>query len=150
MIQDRLDHLELYTSLSPRLTVGLRALRFDDLAGRADGRYPIEGEDIFAIVQRYTTKPLDAGKWEAHRKYIDIQYIAAGVERMGRADLDRLAVVEPYAEDRDVLFLAGTGDLLTVRAGEFVIFHPHDAHMPGLAAGAPAAVTKIVIKVRAG
>jgi biofilm protein TabA len=150
MILDRLDRFALYTVLGDRLARGLLALREAALHERPDGKYAIDGEDVFAMVQRYTTRPPEQGRWEAHRQYIDIQYIAAGVERMGRTDLDRLKVVEPYDAARDVMFLAGDGDIVTVRAGEFVIFHPQDAHMPGLADGGPGAVTKVVVKVRVG
>jgi YhcH/YjgK/YiaL family protein len=148
MILDRLDRAELYASLSPPLARAFAFLASPDLAGLADGRHEIDGDRLFAIVDRYITRPAAAGAWEAHRRYIDLQYVVAGSERLGHASLDRL-VAGPYDADRDRLPLTGEGDVVTLSAGDFALLFPHDAHMPGLAAGAPAPVHKVVLKIAA-
>ena len=70
----------------------------------------------------------------------------SGVELMGHAPLASLRV-GVYDESRDFVAAEGDGDFFRMTAGSFVIFWPGDAHMPGLAAGAPAALRKIVVKV---
>jgi len=35
----------------------------------------------------YQTKPREQGIWEAHRKYIDVQYMIQGSELMGWASI---------------------------------------------------------------
>jgi YhcH/YjgK/YiaL family protein len=112
------------------------------------GKYPIDGDDVFALVQTYESRPRQEGKWEAHRKFIDVQFVAQGKEQLGWANLNRLKVSEPYSDENDVLFLEGEGDFVTAEAGTFVIFAPQDAHMPGIAAGNPQKVKKVVVKVR--
>ena len=149
MILDHIQNALQYHRLSDHLSIALCALQKPDLLRAEPGRYELQGEDVFALPQRYTTKPHDQGKWEAHRKYIDVQYIVSGTEVMGHALLHNLTVSEPYNEEKDVLFLLGKGNLLIVSAGMFTIFFPHDVHMPTLAVAAPAPVHKIVIKVRA-
>ena len=83
MIVDRIENAELYTALSPRIAMALRALRDTDLATREVGRYELDGDRVFALIHRYETKPVEKGIWEAHRKYIDVQYVARGDEQKG-------------------------------------------------------------------
>ena len=59
------------------------------------GKIPIQGDQVFALVRDNTTKPRAQGTWEAHRKYIDVQFLAAGVEEMGYANIKRKAGVLP-------------------------------------------------------
>jgi biofilm protein TabA len=147
MVLDRLDNAAAYQALFPRLRQAFDFLRSADLAGLPQGRHDVAGNDLFALVQEYRTKPDSEGFWESHRKYIDVQYVVAGAERMGYANLATLSVRQPYDADKDLLILDGSGDFFTVGAGMFTIFAPQDAHMPCLAVGEPAAVRKVVIKV---
>jgi YhcH/YjgK/YiaL family protein len=151
MITDLIEHGRRYTSLSPRF-----AAAFDFLeklpAGQPDGRCDIEGDNCFALVQSYITRPLAQGKFEAHRKYIDIQFIQAGRETMLWAPLAALRqVTEPYAAEKDVAFFATPPQWTPINlcAGQFAIFFPEDGHAPGLEYGGPAEVRKTVIKILA-
>jgi len=147
MLIDHLRNAEAYACLQPGLAQALAFLASAPLATLAPGRHAIADDRVFALVQDYATKPREQGFWEAHRRFIDVQYVVSGTELLGYAPLDSLTVTEPYAADRDLVLLAGAGDMLTVRAGTFVILFPRDAHMPGLACGAPAPVRKVVVKV---
>ena len=112
------------------------------------GKIPIQGDQIYALVQDNTTKTRDQGVWEAHRKYIDVQFVAAGVEEMGYANIQTLTVKQPYDEQVDYALFDGSGSFVTVAAGSFTIFFPEDGHIPGSAVdGQPAAVRKVVVKV---
>ncbi len=147
MIIDRLERAPLYYGLGGGIARGLRWLAATDLDAISLGRHDIDGFDIWAGVNEYDTKPVEKGLWEAHEKYIDIQYIVRGSERMGWTDIERLHVSKEYDEARDVVFLDGNGDLILVPEGSFVIFFPHDGHMPMIAADSPAQVRKVVVKV---
>jgi biofilm protein TabA len=99
------------------------------------------------MVQEYDSQPVGAEKFEAHRRFIDIQYIASGEEIMYYAELEQLTPGE-YHADKDYMDLDGAGLALTVRAGDFVIFFPQDAHLSSRCTGAgPRPVRKVVIKV---
>jgi len=148
VIVDRLENAELYSGLGETLAAGLRFLQDNDVAAMAPGRREIAGEDLFAMVQEYEPKPAEQGLWEAHRRYIDIQYIARGVERIGYANVCRLAIQREYDADNDAMFLEGQGDLFMLREGMFAIFWPEDAHMPGLEAESRGQVKKVVVKVK--
>ncbi len=147
MVFDRLENSSVYEALHPRLAAAFNYLRTTNLAQLEVGRHAIDGDDVFALVQEYQTKPDAEGFWESHRRYIDVQYVIAGSERMGYACQSTLTVRQPYDADRDLLIYDGHGDFLTVAAGSFTIFMPPDAHMPCLAVGAASKVRKVVIKV---
>ena len=90
MILDELRNAALYRSISPRMALALDFLQKTDLAGLAPGRHPLEGESVFALLLNLETKPKKLAFWEAHRRYIDVQYLFEGAERMGRADIRAL------------------------------------------------------------
>jgi len=147
MLTDRLANAALYRSLSPRIADALDYLAARDFAKIADGRHAIDGDHLFALVQRYTSKPLAEGRWEAHRKYIDLQYVVSGTEQIGYVSIDQLAA-EPHDEERDLAWLSGTaGQWITVPAGHFMLLWPGDAHMPQIATGAPSEILKVVVKI---
>src|SRR5262249_18280705 len=118
VILDQLAHAELYRRLGERFAAGFDYLK-RDLAQVADGRYEILGDDVFAMVQSYDTKPQEAGRWEAHRRYADIQFMISGRERMGVAPLERMKSQAPYDADKDVEFFTGEGQFVTVEQGSF-------------------------------
>jgi YhcH/YjgK/YiaL family protein len=159
MIADRLEHLERYRGLDPRLDRGLEALR--RLAGgppAADGRHELEGADLYASFSSYeTASPLEK-PFEVHRRYIDIQAVLAGRELLYWAPLAGLAAHQAYSEAEDVAFFedpAGGGAGLLLDPGSFVVLFPQDAHKPGCrvaggsgGTGGAGQVRKLVLKVR--
>ncbi len=146
VILDAIEHAGRYAAISPALGAALRFLRETDLHSLPEGRIEIDGERVFATVSAYRTRPVEQGRWEAHRRYGDVQAMIAGTERMGVAPLSAMREVVPYDATGDVAFFAGRGDFVTVGEGAFAVFFPQDAHMPQICAEAPAMVRKLVIK----
>jgi YhcH/YjgK/YiaL family protein len=147
MFIDSLANTAVTDALPPRLKRAVEYLRTTDLSTLAAGRFDVDGDRIFALLQDYTTRPAAETKWEAHRRHIDVQCVLAGSERMGYQHLSRATVTEPYDPDRDVAFFQPGTDFLTVSAGMYAIFWPDDVHAPQGAAGEPASVRKVVVKV---
>ena len=83
------------------------------------------------------------GFWEAHRKYLDVQYVAAGFEHMGYAAAATLQAGR-YEEDKDFIKLEGDGEFFLLSKGYFCILAPQDAHMPGMALGPSAPVLALI------
>lgn len=146
MIIDRLKNASLYFGLHKRLEAAFSYLQNTDFSEVEPGRYEVEGTNIYALVQQYESKPKEKGRWEAHRRYMDIQYIWEGEELFGYAYLDDLNTIS-YDENKDFVTLEGKGDFVTLHSGSFVIVAPQDAHMPGIAISTPKPVKKIVVKV---
>jgi YhcH/YjgK/YiaL family protein len=147
MIIDKIKNSKMYHSLHPGIAEGLKFLASADFNSIAPGKYEIQGDEIFVIVQDYQTQPKEEKRWEAHRKYIDIQYIASGAELMGYANIDKLDPVTEYDSAKDIIFLEGKGDFLEAQTGTFVILAPDDAHMPGVDLNGTQDVRKAVVKV---
>lgn len=151
MIIDLIEYAHLYQSLSKRISKALEYIKQTDLKNLQPGKYDIDGENIFALVSEYETKLESEGKPEAHRKYIDVQYVISGEERMGYAPLNKQEILEPYKNENDIIFYKGENHLsgsCRIDEGMFAIFFPTDVHMPGINTGRTSHVKKLVIKVR--
>lgn len=122
----------------------------NDLAKLELKRYDIDGDDLFATVSEYMSKNEETTKFEAHRKYIDIQYVISGNEIMNIAPLKTVKdVVAQYDAAKDIEFMTANKVInYTASPSNFFIFFPSDAHRPGLKSGVSSPVRKIVIKVK--
>ncbi len=147
MIIDHIDNAPRYYGLGAGIEAGLRFLKPADLQNMPPGKKAINGEKLFVIVSEYTTAAEASVKWEAHQRYIDIQYMVSGMEAMEYQCVANLELETRYDEAKDVLFLRGAGNRFLVPSGFFVIFYPQDAHRPGLCVHHPQAVRKVVVKV---
>lgn len=148
MIIDLLENAATYESLGEGFARAFAYLRSGRPATDPVGSHRLDGDNLYVNVEEYTSKPIEQGRFEAHRQYADVQYVVTGCERMGYAPLDVVKVVEPYDARRDVAFFTGQGVMLRVPAGTFTVFLPQDAHMPCIADGSPAPVRKVVVKIR--
>jgi biofilm protein TabA len=157
MIYDRLENLGSYEGISKNLDAAIARLREGGLDRLELGKHPVDGEKVFLLAQSYETKdPPAGGRYEAHRKYMDIQLLTEGEESCYYESLEGLETLEPYAADRDAGFYKGSrpglgpgsgGLALRLEPGFFAVFFPQDAHMPCCAAHDKRAVRKIVVKV---
>ena len=150
MIVTDINHIEHQVSMTAALKKAIEFLRRPDIHNMADGRVDIDGQQVFALVQRYETVKTDAPKFEYHRKYIDIQYIVSGEEVIGWAPVEQMTITEAYDMEKDICFGIAPKKEITIvhlQVGQLAVFYPEDGHAPKLAAGLPSAVFKIVVKV---
>ena len=148
MVIDEIKNASLYFGMGKGIERALRYLKETDFSKMEPGRYELDGSNIYAMVNCYQTKREEESSWEAHRKYIDVQFIVEGAERMGYANLNKMKVSQEYNSENDFLILKGEGNFFTVPERTFVIFGPEDVHMPNLAIGKPQQVKKIVVKIK--
>lgn len=150
MIISEMTHIGSQISMTAHIQKALFFLQQQDIRGLADGKVEIDGDRIFAIVQRYETMATDVPKFEYHRRYIDIQFIVSGEEIIGWAPAERMTITEPYNMDKDICFgevPAGKWTPVHLQTGQLAVMWPEDGHAPKIAAGTPASVMKIVVKV---
>lgn len=149
MILTTLDEADAYAVLAPGIDTGLAWLRAFDPA-TPDGRHPIDGDAVFALVSSYDTKPATEIRFEAHRRHVDLQLVFSGTERILVAPTPEMEIETPYAEENDIVFFtdARVSSSILMRTGDLAVFHPRDAHKPGCMAGGRDPVRKIVVKVR--
>lgn len=107
--------------------------------------YPLENGNRFFVSAGTTVAPSVA---EAHRKFVDVQYIVKGQEVMGYAPLERCAVAEPFSEEKDIGMYSGDFQYLTIGEGMCYVAFPEDAHMPSRHLETPNDFVKIVVKLK--
>jgi biofilm protein TabA len=146
MILDTLENAARYAGFKPGISEGFGFLDHPGVAELEPGKYEISGDRVYAIIEKNDGRNVEDGKLEAHRKYLDIQYIISGDESMGWSPLSELATSSKgYDEERDLEFFDGEPQtLVKVPEGSFTIFLPTDAHLPGIGKGP---IHKIVVKV---
>jgi len=150
MIVDRIENSYLYRALGANITKALEVLKETNFTAKQNGRYDIDGDNLYYLVQRYTTEPAEKRRPEAHEQYIDIQYLADGREAMGYCLLEELEIDTPYNDQKDIIFYKPPADIGTVHLlpGVFAILYPQDGHMPKCQLDGPAEVLKVVVKVK--
>jgi len=147
MIIDVLENANLYHEINSKFSKAFNFLRNADLLNLDAGKYEIEGTNIYALVDNYFTRSKEEGMWEAHRRYIDIQFVVKNKEQIGYANLKQMQNCTTYDQAKDILFFKGMGSYFIIPAGTFVILTPQDVHMPGIAIEKPQPVKKIVLKI---
>ncbi|MHC4782932.1 MAG: NanQ anomerase/TabA/YiaL family protein [Planctomycetota bacterium] len=150
MILDQFESSLIYAGLGKKIAIGLGLLNEDSVCNAAPGKYEVDGENLFYIVDEYETKPVQEGRLEIHRKYLDIQYIVSGEECIGVAPLEGLTEETVYDGKRDLAFYKFEPSMskLHLKQGMFAIFWPNEPHMPGRSINKTEMVKKIVVKIR--
>ena len=148
MLYGTLRHLDDCRGIHPGVMRGLELLRDTDFSKLPDGRYEVDGERLFYSLQSYTNKPANDTP-EAHRRYIDIQFLISGREWMDVAPLEDMTEVVESRPEGDIWLHRGPASGRMLLAGDrFAVLWPGDAHAPGIAVnGQPEPCRKCVVKV---
>lgn len=149
MVIDNLQNAFLYFGLRKNFQLAFEYLQQTDFSQIKNGKIELDGENVFAIVNRYETHSAEELKWEAHRKYIDVQFVASGFEQIGIVDIGEMSPATEYDEKNDVQFFTGEGKQFPLNEKTFTIIFPHEVHKPGIAdEERNTQVLKVVIKVK--
>lgn len=148
-VWDKIGACELYCAMHPRFEKALAFLKRPDLATLPVGRYEIETDNCWAMVQELELTPFgEIQHPEVHRDFIDIQAPLDGPETYGLYDT-KGKLFEPFDAEKDIGFADMKTKPLTLQPGEFVIFFPGSgAHAPCKTLGPKTMRKKLVIKVR--
>ena len=147
MIFDTLKNVDNYKGLG-RVYDALKFLSETDFSKIELGRYELDGDNIFYMVQSYDTDP-DKTISEAHKKYIDIQYMVEGEEIIGVADISEDKELTEAKEEIDVWFYDCKTEPLVLSTGKYMVLYPNDLHCPGVATnGTALTCRKVVVKVK--
>lgn len=124
----------------------IKNVKFDEMEL---GKHVINDE-LYIILQNYESKDPQIARHEAHKKYVDIQYVVDGMERIDITSAANMEVEEAYNDERDVVFFKEPTQAATVvlTAGGYVVLYPEDSHKPGIRVDEPVQMKKIVGKVR--
>lgn len=151
MIVDTISNIKLYTKLLPHLLLVEEFINDHRHEENMECRkYLIDNETLFALAQEYLTKESKEVKWEAHKKYIDVQFISDGKEAVGCAPIEALTLIEDFNVENDIAFYNGPKNYTNVvlSAGMFAIFFPGEGHLPCCISESASNVKKIVFKIQ--
>lgn len=134
-----------YAPIIPGLEEAVKAIaELTDLTPRT---VPLSGGNKI-LIQEYTTKDGNAQKVEAHREFLDLQYIIEGEELVGWAPLDTLTPADEYNPAKDKQMFTGHVDFMRIPAGYCYVVYPEDGHMPGSHLDTPKTSKKLIVKLK--
>lgn len=149
MISSSIYCKDIVSSYPKAIQTAIEYLKSNDFTKMETGVYEIQGREIFAQVMDCVTVPYEQGKPEVHEKYVDVQFVASGREKLGfTPDTGKYEVAEHLVE-RDLIFYKAVENegFLEARPGSYNMFFPGDVHRPGLISGESMTVRKVVVKV---
>lgn len=149
MIYDTIENAKQYYAKDKLMKKALDYIRKVD-AGIADGKYEIDGDDVFARVVSYELDPAQPKDLEGHRTYIDVQVILTGCERLEVSHRQDLTVTMPYNAEKDAELFKSPQELTSLIMDQkmIAIFYPQDLHRPASPGSHKQKIHKLVVKVR--
>lgn len=148
VLEHKPDVVRALEAFNPRFKKVFAFMRANDLAGLAEGRHVIDGDEVFVNVAVGGPRAASEAKLEAHRRYHDLQVLIAGAtERHGMVPVAQCTQPKAdYNPDKDVVFFADAWtQTLSFSPGQFVLYTPDTAHAPNMTEGT---IKKAVFKVR--
>ena len=137
--------------MHPLLVSALRLAEKAWPQDKAPGRYELQGDDIFMNVMQFATQAAEQKKAELHIRYIDIQLLLAGAERVyyGVVGSARECEEKHIEEDYQLCCRIEEQQSISLKPGMFAVFMPGEPHKPGCVVTDETEIKKVVIKVRA-
>ena len=124
-------------------------LRDTDFTRLRIGKYPIDGDNVYATVSEGPPREISDAKWEAHHNYSDIHFVVKGKEQIGVMPAGTGSIVEEYSPAKDILFYKiDGGKFYVAEPGTFFIMTPTEAHNPSNKVEGYDGVKKVVVKVK--
>lgn len=147
MIIGNIHHLQSW--LPDALRQAIEHVKAHVSASTPLGKHDIDGNNLFYLISEDSTEAQAERRAEYHARYLDIQIVLRGQERMTFSTLPAGEPQTDWLADKDIAFLAEGAQEKTVilNEGDFVVFYPGEVHKPLCAVGAPAKVRKAVVKV---
>lgn len=140
------EHFALYPQ---RWKAVFAYLKNTNLETLSLGEHEILGRKVYAIVSEYEPKDEAECNFEAHRKYIDLQYMICGEEKMGVTSIDKVVPISEYDEKKDIIFFNSDAPAIyeVATPDVFYLFFPANVHRPSIKNNVRSKVKKIVVKI---
>ena len=149
MIIDNIKNAEKYKGINKYFDMAFEALLSFN-ADTEEKKYILDGDNAFINLSSYVNKNVSECKFESHAKYADIQFVVSGHEYIDVCDTEGLVFTENNLENGDIAFYKDpeTFTRADLKAGDFVVLFPGEAHRPLVAPDGNGVETKkAVVKV---
>jgi biofilm protein TabA len=151
MILGLLSELDTQRAALPATLVrALDALKDVQLLETEAGRYEIEGDKLYYMVQDVEFRTMEESRAEAHAQYADIQIPLTAHERYGFSlPQPGLLPSEDLLEEKDLAFYPtpAAESFFDLAPGSYVVFLPGELHRPCLAIDDQGSMRKVVVKI---
>lgn len=149
MIYSSIDCDVLIAKYPKAISEAIEYLKSNDFTKMEAGVYEIRGKDIYAQVFDVQTGEISEKRPESHEKYLDIQFLASGSERIGVTNDTGNYEIDEKIEERDLIFYKSVENetFAEMTPNCFCIFFPSDIHRPAVLSGQSMSIRKVVIKV---
>lgn len=147
MIIGKLKDLKRYLGLSKEIDEAINYTVNNDLLALELGRYELN-DYLVVNRQQYVGKTDPFA--ESHKKYLDLQIVLKGKEKMGYADISNpnLEVMEEYNEEIDLAkYYVNDECFYLMSEASFALIFPEDVHRPGMKVDEEI-IEKVVIKIK--
>lgn len=124
-------------------------LKSNDFVNMDTGVYEIEGKKMYAQVFDAETDAAQTKRPEVHEKYLDVQFLASGIEKLGFTPDTGKYEIDERIDEKDLIFYKSVENegFITSTPGCFCVFFPSDIHRPAVMVDKPLKIRKVVIKV---
>lgn len=149
MIYASLNAKEANAKYPAAIATALEFLAKEETKELPTGRYELDGDNIYVLIQDQVTAPVAQKRAESHRNYIDIQYLFTGKEVQGYAPLlPGVKGEEPAGKDNIYYDIVEDEQFVTLKPGEFTIYFTNDIHRPNCTMDEPVNIHKAVVKIK--
>ncbi len=127
-------------------------LKNTNLDTLSPGKYKLMGDTVFVSVTNNATKSFEETQYEAHKKYIDLQYVYQGKEKMGMAALTNATVKVEFSDKKDIGYYnipEKDCKYYIAQPDTFMLFFPSQAHRPNIKIEGCDKDKKLVVKIMA-
>lgn len=138
------------TNYPAAIQTAIKYLKENDFVSMETGVYEIQGKEIYAQVFDAKTEPVEKKRPEVHEKYVDVQFLVSGKERLGFTPDTGEYEVDERIDDRDLIFYKEVKNegFIEATPGCYCIFFPNDVHRPAVMSEEAMTVRKVVVKVK--
>ena len=149
MIFSSIENKDSFESYPEAIQTAVNYLMSHDFTSMEPGVYEIRGKEIYAQVFDTETVNPDTKRAESHEKYLDVQFLVSGKERLGFTMNTGKYKVSEHMKERDLIFYESVEDegWIESRPGCFCVFFPSDIHRPECISGEAMKLRKVVVKV---
>lgn len=136
-------------TLFEKISEALDYIKNLDKDSLTQGKHEVNDEFFYNYMEYEAKEPTNT-IYEAHKNYVDIQYIVEGQEHVDVSFEEYMELDTPYDSEKDIMFFKNPKTYFSriLGPGEYVIVLPHELHKPGQKVGENGNVKKIVGKVK--
>lgn len=151
MIIGNINEQVFNKSANEKINNAILIIRKTDFGKALPGKNTTENDEVFFNYISAYASALQENEveFEAHKEYADIHVMLRGEEFIYLSKTDKLVKKTEYDIAGDYALFAGTAsEKVKLKAGDYLVCMPEDAHAPLINCGFDGEIQKAVFKVR--